>query len=171
MLEHFLSEQCPLLQVCVCAHCSKCVCVCAHCSRCVCVPTAPSVCVCVCVPTAPGVCTLGWVKCREQISLLVILCIIMYVTTKKKKKKKKIQNRYFFFSKPIMVKCLNIGKNIGKPIYRSISNNDGKGCTSRWFQTSYFIKEYFWLALFKIRHFKIFRYISHVCVSSILSFY
>ncbi len=23
-----------------------------------------------------------------------------------------------------MVKCLNIGKNIGKPIYRSISNND-----------------------------------------------
>ncbi len=27
------------------------------------------------------------------------------------------QNRY-----PIMVKCLNIGKNIGKPIYRSISS-------------------------------------------------
>ncbi len=66
-------------------HCSRCVCVCAHCSK------------CVCVPTAPGVCTLGWVKCREQISLLVILCIIMYVT----KKKKKNQNRYFFFSKPI----------------------------------------------------------------------
>ncbi len=62
VLEHFLSEQCPLLQVCVC------------------VPTAPSV--CVCVPTAPGVCTLGWVKCREQISLLVKLCIIMYVTKK-----------------------------------------------------------------------------------------
>ncbi len=61
-----------------------------HCSKCVCVPTAPSVCVCVCVcvPTAPGVCTLGWVKCREQISLLVKLCIIMYVTTKKKTKKK-----------------------------------------------------------------------------------
>ncbi len=123
MLELLLSEQCPLLQVCVstapgvcvCAHCSKCVCVCpllqvcvsvcvptapsvcvyvcahcsrcvclcvcpqlqvcvcvcAHCSRCVCVPTAPSVCVCVCVPTAPGVCALGWVKCREHISLLV----------------------------------------------------------------------------------------------------
>ncbi len=69
---------------------------------CVCVPTAPGVCVCVCVPTAPGVCTLGWVKCREQISLLVKLCIIMYVTTKKKKNlKKKIKNRYFFFSKPI----------------------------------------------------------------------
>ncbi len=35
---------------------------------------------CVCVSTAPGVCVLGWVKCREQISLLVILCIIMCVT-------------------------------------------------------------------------------------------
>ncbi len=69
-----------------------------HCSKCVCVPTAPSVCVCVCVPTAPGVCTLGWVKCREQISLLVKLCIIMYVTTKKKKKKKKkFKTDIFFF--------------------------------------------------------------------------
>ncbi len=29
------------------------------------------------------------------------------------------QNRY-----PIMVKCLNIGKNIGKPIYRSISKHE-----------------------------------------------
>ncbi len=28
------------------------------------------------------VCALGWVKCREQISLLVILCIIVYVTNK-----------------------------------------------------------------------------------------
>ncbi len=52
---------------------------------------------------------------ENKISLLVILCIIMYV---KKKKSKPI----FFFTKPIMVKCLNIGKNIGKPIYRSISN-------------------------------------------------
>ncbi len=73
------------------------------------------------MPTAPGVCALEWVKCREHISLLVILCIIMYVTNKKniyiKKLNKKLQNRY-----PIMVKCLNIGKNIGKPIYRSISN-------------------------------------------------
>ncbi len=60
--------------------------------------------------TAPGVCVLGWVKCREQIALLVILCIIMYV------------KKNFFFTKPIMVKCLNIGKNIGQPIYRSISN-------------------------------------------------
>ncbi len=35
------------------------------------------------LPTAPSVCALGWVKCREHISLLVILCIIMYVTNKK----------------------------------------------------------------------------------------
>ncbi len=34
------------------------------------------------LPTAPGVCALGWVKCREHISLLVILCIIVYVTNK-----------------------------------------------------------------------------------------
>ncbi len=40
------------------------------------------VCVCVCVSTAPGVGALGWVKCREHISLLVILCIIVYVTNK-----------------------------------------------------------------------------------------
>ncbi len=33
--------------------------------------------------TAPGVCALGWVKYREQISLLVMLCIIVYVTNKK----------------------------------------------------------------------------------------
>ncbi len=72
VLELLLSEQCPLLQ--------RCVCVC--------------------------VCALGWVKCREHISLLVILCIIMYV-------KKKTLNRY-----PIMVKCLNISE----PIYRSISS-------------------------------------------------
>ncbi len=68
VLEHFLSEQCPLLQVCV------------H---------------------------LDGSNAENKISLLVILCIIMYV-------KKKNQNRY-------LVKCLNIGKNIGQPIYRSIS--------------------------------------------------
>ncbi len=44
--------------------------------------------------TAPGVCVLGWVKYREHISLLVILCIIMYV-------KNKYKYRYFFFTKPI----------------------------------------------------------------------
>ncbi len=70
-----------------------------HCSRCV----------CVCVSTAPGVCALGWVKYREHISLLVILCII--VCDKKTR----------FFPKPIMVKCWNIGK----PIYQSISNYNG----------------------------------------------
>ncbi len=67
--------------------------------------------------TAPGVCALGWVKYREHISLLVILCIIVYVTNK-------IKN-IVFFSKPIipiMVKYLSIGKNIGNPIYRSISS-------------------------------------------------
>ncbi len=40
-------------------------------------PTAPRVPQCQ-LPTAP----LGWVKCREQISLLIILCIIVYVTNK-----------------------------------------------------------------------------------------
>ncbi len=88
--------------------------------------TAPGVCVCVCVcvSIAPGVCALKWVKYREHISLLVILCIIVYVTKKNiffLDQTDKIiiifQNRYL-----IMVKCLNIWKNIGKPIYRSISN-------------------------------------------------
>ncbi len=65
VLELLLSEQC----VCVCV--------------CVCVYTAPGVCVCVCVSTAPGVCALGWVKYREHISPLVILCMI--VCDKKKK--------------------------------------------------------------------------------------
>ncbi len=35
------------------------------------------------MPTAPSVCALGWVKYRENISLLVVLCIIVYVTKKK----------------------------------------------------------------------------------------
>ncbi len=34
------------------------------------------------LPTAPGAVSLGWVKCREHISLLVMLCIIVYVTNK-----------------------------------------------------------------------------------------
>ncbi len=68
------------------------------------------------------VCVLGWVKCREHISLLVILCMIVYVTKKNKTIKNisvivLFQNRY-----PIIVKCLNIWKNIGKPIYRLISS-------------------------------------------------
>ncbi len=55
VLELLLSEQCPLLQVCVCAHCSRwCVCVCPLLQGVVCVSTAPGV--CVCVPLPPGVC-------------------------------------------------------------------------------------------------------------------
>ncbi len=61
--------------------------------------TAPSV--CVCVSTAPGVCVLGWVKCREHISLLVILFIIVYVTNKKITKIIQQNYRLSFFSKPI----------------------------------------------------------------------
>ncbi len=75
---------CPLLQVWVCV----CVCVCpllkVWVCVCVFVSTAQGVGVCVCVSTAPGVCVLGWVKYREDISLLVILCIIVHVTKKKK---------------------------------------------------------------------------------------
>ncbi len=74
----------------------------AHCSRCVCV--------------------LGWVKCREQ-NFTAGYTLYNYVCIKKKKKKKKV-TQIFFFTKPIMVKCLNIGKNIGQPIYRSISNTN-----------------------------------------------
>ncbi len=55
VLEHFLSEQCPLLQVCVC------VCVC------------PLLQVCV---------HLDGSNAENKISLLVILCIIMYVKKK-----------------------------------------------------------------------------------------
>ncbi len=44
-------------------------------------PTAPQAPQCR-LPTDPGVCALGWVKCREHISLLIILCIIVYVTNK-----------------------------------------------------------------------------------------
>ncbi len=44
-------------------------------------PTAPRAPQCR-LPTDPGVCALGWVKCSEHISLLVILFIIVYVTNK-----------------------------------------------------------------------------------------
>ncbi len=63
-----------------------------HCSRCVCT----------------------WVKCREQ-NFTAGYTLYNYVCIKK------IKTDIFFFTKPIMVKCLNIGKNISKPIYRSIS--------------------------------------------------
>ncbi len=73
--------------------------------------------------TSPGVCALGWVKCREQ-NCTAGYTLYNYVCKKKNKKKKQIKTDIFFFTKPIMVKCLNIGKNIGQPIYRSISNKD-----------------------------------------------
>ncbi len=73
--------------------------------------TAPSV--CECVPNAPSVCALGCVKCREQ-NFTAGYTLYNYVCDKKKK----IQNRFFFFTKPIMVKCLNIGKNIGRSLIR-----------------------------------------------------
>ncbi len=60
--------------------------------------------------TALGVCVLGWVKCREQ-HFTAGYTLYNYVCKKKNSKP------IFFFTKPIMVKCLNIGK----PIYRSIS--------------------------------------------------
>ncbi len=56
--------------------------------------------------TAPSVCALEWDKCREHISLLVILCIIVYVT-----------NYNIFFFKPI--------SDYGKMLkYQSISSCD-----------------------------------------------
>ncbi len=77
--------------------------------------------------TAPGVCVLGWVKCREQ-HFTAGYTLYNYVCMYKKNKNKKNKNRYFFFTKPIMVKYLNIGKNIGKPIYRSISRFEQCQC-------------------------------------------
>ncbi len=79
--------------------------------------------------TAPSVCALGWVKYREHISLLIILCIIVHMTNKKKMNYKNIYIYillFFFFQNrySIMVKCLNIGKDIGKPIYRSIFTHE-----------------------------------------------
>ncbi len=100
MLELLLSEQCPLLQVCVC------VCVC------VCVSTAPSV----CVSTAPSVCVCTWMGQIQRTYFTASYTLYNCVYEKKE--------TFFFFSfLPIMVKCLNIGKNIGKPIYRSISSS------------------------------------------------
>ncbi len=77
-----------------------------------------------CVSTAPSACALGLVKYTE---LNFTAGYALYNCACDKYKKKNIyiyiyilvffQNRY-----PIMVKCLNIGKNIGTPIYRSISS-------------------------------------------------
>ncbi len=85
---------------------------------CVCVSTAPGVCVCVCVSTAPGVCVCvcvcTWMgqmqKTRFTAGYTLYNCVC---------DKKKISVIVFFQNQyPIMVQCLNIGK----PIYRSISN-------------------------------------------------
>ncbi len=47
------------------------------------------------------------------------------VCEKKIIKKNNIGYRFFFYNRyPIMVKCLNIGKNIGKEIYQLISSED-----------------------------------------------
>ncbi len=54
-------------------------------SRCVCVHNNCSLGAVTWLPTAQVCVHLGWVKCREYISLLVI--IIVYVTNKKKLKK------------------------------------------------------------------------------------
>ncbi len=87
MLELLLSEQCPLLQVCVCVCVSTapgvcpllqvCVCVCPllQVCVCVCVSTAPGVCVCVCVSTAPGVCPLLQVCVCVCPLLQVCVCV------------------------------------------------------------------------------------------------
>ncbi len=94
LLELFLSEQCPLLQVCVCPLLQVCV----HCSKCVCT----------------------WMGQMQRTHFTAGYTLHNCVCEKKKRKYRLsffFQNRY-----PIMVKCLNIGKNIGKPIYRSISN-------------------------------------------------
>ncbi len=48
------------------------------------------------LPTAPSVGALGWVNCREHISLLVILCVIVYV----------IKNIYIFYYIPFYVRSL-----------------------------------------------------------------
>ncbi len=78
-------------------HCSRCVCVCVSTAPCVCVCLLLQVCVCLCeqcpllqvcvcvcslLQVCVCLCALGWVKYREHISLLVILCIIVYVTKK-----------------------------------------------------------------------------------------
>ncbi len=82
---------------------------------CVCVPTAPSVCVCVCAHCSR--CVHTWMGQMQRTNFTAGYTLYNYVCDKKIKNSKP----FFFFSKPIMVKCLNIGKNIGKPIYRSIS--------------------------------------------------
>ncbi len=94
----------PLLQVCAC----------------VCVwPTAPSVRVCARVCACVCVCT--WMGQIQRTHFTAGYTLYKYVCDKKKIISK--NDLFFFFTKPIMVKSLNIGKNIGKPIHRSISKD------------------------------------------------
>ncbi len=69
---------------------------------CVCVSTAPCVCVCVCVCVHCSRCVCAWMGQIQRTHFTADYTL--YNCVKKKKKT-----------------CLNIGKNIGKPIYRSIS--------------------------------------------------
>ncbi len=86
----------------------------AHCSRCVC-----------CVCSLLCVCT--WMGQMQRTHFTAGYTLYNCVWQKKKKYIYiyiYIYIGYLFFQNryPIMVKCLNIGKNIGKPIYRSISS-------------------------------------------------
>ncbi len=88
------SAHCPLLQVCVC-----------------------TVCVCVCPLLQVYVCVCTWMGQMQRTHFTAGYTLYNYVCDK----------TFFFFLQnryPIVVKCLNIGKNIGTPIYRSISNTD-----------------------------------------------
>ncbi len=123
VLELLLSEQCPLLQVCVCVcpllqvcvcvcvHCSRCVCVCVHCSRCVCVHCSRCVCVCVCPLLQVCVCVCVCVHCSK----CVCVCVCVHCSKCVYLDGSNTENT---------LKCLNIGK----PIYRSISSLGSLSC-------------------------------------------
>ncbi len=68
-----------------------------------------------CVSTAPSVCALGWAKCREHLSLLVILCIIVYVTSKKK------IYIYFFFKLISDYGKILVNRYICRSLIRNVS--------------------------------------------------
>ncbi len=90
---------CPLLQVCVCV----CVCVCPLLQVCAC--ACACVCVCVCV------CARAWMGQMQRTHFTAGYTLYNYVCDKKK-----YIYIFFFFTKTIMVKCLNIGKDIGRSL-------------------------------------------------------